>query len=312
MKTITMKEVCKDFPKSSLRFMDRINLEIHSGEILGILGHNGSGKTTLLKMLSTLTIPASGEIMFDGLNIIKEPQAARQKIGVFLEAERSLYWRLTGYENLERTAALKNMSRDAFRRQADYYLKKLELYAHKDKLVSQYSRGMKVKLNMINMLLGNPEVLLLDEPLAGLDHLSRLAALEILDSLRDPDRIIVICSNNLVEAQKICNKVIIMKSGEIIASGEPIKLLQELPGEGIVEIETMESDKMKEWLTERIHPLRMIDSGGKIVILVENLVYAIEKFRRENVISYINIIYREKDLTDYFMIKTEEGNTDDV
>lgn len=308
MKKILLKDVCQKFSNSSAPFIDQLSMEIHAGEIWGILGHNGSGKTTLLKMLSTLTVPTSGEIWFDDLNIIKCPEGARKKIGVFFEAERALYWRLTGYENLKRTAALKRIPGEQFEAQANNYLQKLGLYEHKDKMVSQYSRGMKVKLNIVNALLGNPEVLLFDEPLAGLDHISRLAVLEILDSLRCNDRIILICSNNLLEAQKTCDKVLLMKSGQVIANGSPARLLEELPGEGVVEIRTTEVECMRDWIEKNLHPISMINAEGKIVISVYDLVHAVGKFKHENVIPCVSVIYREKDLTDYFIMKNREEN----
>lgn len=305
MKHISLEKICKSYDKK-VYFINNFNLEIEAGQILGMIGHNGSGKSTLLKMMATLTIPDSGQIYFDDVDVIKRPQLARRKLGVFLEPERSLYWRLTGDENLRRVAELKGIPKNDFRHQADYYLEKLGLSQHRDKLVSQYSKGMKVKLNIISTVLGHPEILLFDEPLAGLDHLSKLEALDLITSLSHKENIIVICSNNLIETQKICDRILLMKGGKSLAYGAPAELLSGLPGEGIIEITTGNIPEMSRWLKGNLSIVHMSDDGEKIVVVVDDLIQCITAIKKGNPVPYINILYREKDLTDYFIIKNQE------
>ena len=149
--------------------VDGVSFAVRPGEIFGLLGPNGAGKTTTIRMLSTLLEPTGGTATIAGYDIVRQATQVRQSLGAVLTGERSIYWKLTGRENLEYFAALYHLPPAVAKRQIAELLDRLELANKADEYVERYSSGRKQRLAIAKALLANPPVLLLDEPTVGLD-----------------------------------------------------------------------------------------------------------------------------------------------
>lgn len=217
-------------PKTTVA-VDGISFGIQSGEIFGLLGPNGAGKTTTIKILCTLVNPTSGTARVAGYDIVREPAKVRGSMGTVFSGERSLYWKLTGRENLEYFAALYNVEPSKTASRIDSLLCKMDLEAKANELVERYSTGMRQRLAIARALLANPPVVLLDEPTAGLDPQSARNLRDTVRSLRDEGHTILLTTHYMAEADELCDRIAIIDHGRIIALDTPATLkagLQEM------------------------------------------------------------------------------------
>jgi ABC-2 type transport system ATP-binding protein len=214
----------KRWKKEKIVALDHVNLRIQEGEIFGLIGPNGAGKTTMIKILSTLILPEEGKITAYNMDLLKTPDAVRRNIGVLAgEFTRSLSWRLSGKNNLKFFAKLQNVPN------ADQRIEKLltllKLKEWEDELFMKYSTGMKHKLALAVALLNDPKILLLDEPLSGVDPVS---AFEIKSLIRNEfkDKTIVWTSHNLYEIEEMCDRIALINRGKIMMEGSPENLMK--------------------------------------------------------------------------------------
>jgi ABC-2 type transport system ATP-binding protein len=198
-----------------------INLQVSSGEICGLLGPNGAGKTTLIKMISTLIIPTSGTLEVCGFDVATQDQMVRQNIGVVLANRRSLYWKLTAVENIQFFGALYGLSPREIRERGRECLNLAGLSERANDRVETFSTGMQQRLQIALGLLHRPKLLILDEPTSALDP---LAAEKLRDSLRALNLqglTVLLATHNLDEADRICDRVVIVNRCQIRAEGSP-------------------------------------------------------------------------------------------
>lgn len=226
------------------KILNNINMEIKSGRRIGLVGKNGSGKTTTLKIMANLLLPQTGNVYFNSKPIDLDDVDMLKKIRVFLDPERSLYWWLTGLENLKRILKLRNIKYKSEEEKINNLLKRLDLYKDKDKEIKDYSKGMKAKLLLISCFLGNPEVLLLDEPFEGLDYRSRLEVINILNEYNKKGATIILTGHNLLDLQTFCDKLYWFEAGEIILRGNPKEIIDTIPGEGVIKINSGDIDRL--------------------------------------------------------------------
>ncbi|ALV63445.1 ABC transporter, ATP-binding protein [Thermococcus sp. 2319x1] len=203
--------VSKSF--GNIEVLKNINLRIREGDFVVIAGENGSGKTTLLKVMTGLLIPDEGKVRVLGFDVSKDWKKLSKYIGVALANERSLYWKLTGLENLEIFAGLYGVKKG--KKQALEILEKLNLVHVKDKLVEEYSSGMRRKLLLAKATIHNPKILFLDEILNGLDPKSYLEIIEFLEELNQNGITIVLISHVLHDLPQKA-RLIVMKDGRIV------------------------------------------------------------------------------------------------
>lgn len=208
--------------------VDDLTLEIYPGEVLGFLGHNGAGKTTTVRLLNGVLTPTSGRARVLGLDPNVDGAELRQRTGVLTETP-SVDERLTGYENLSIFAALFNVPpADVEGRVAEL----LELFQLTDRAadrVGEYSRGMKQKLALARALIHQPEVLFLDEPTSGLDPvITRQVHSLIRELSKNGNHTVFLCTHNLAEAQRLCDRVAVLENGKMVALGSPAQLAREL------------------------------------------------------------------------------------
>jgi ABC-2 type transport system ATP-binding protein len=205
--------------------VERVNLEIHSGEFFGLLGPNGAGKTTLIKLLCCLVLPTSGTASIYGNDILKKEQTVKKLVGLVNAEERSFYWRLTGRENLNFYASLYHLPRYESRQRINELLNVVGLDKDADIRFQNYSTGMRQKMAIIRGLLSEPKVLFVDEPTRSLDHVSAQSVRSFLkEKVVVEKKTIVLATHNLTEAEQLCDRVAIMDHGQIITMGSVKKL----------------------------------------------------------------------------------------
>ena len=214
--------------------VDGVDLEIPRGEIFGLLGPNGAGKTTTIRMLCTLLVPSGGTARVWGFDVAAQATEVRRSLGVVLSGERSVYWKLTGRENLEYFASLYQVPRDVARGRIVDLLERVELTPRADDLVERYSTGMRQRLALIKAMVHNPPILLLDEPTTGLDP---QAARNIRDLIRhlhaSEGKTVILTTHYMEEADQLCDRIGIIDHGRIIALDSPQVLKRSL-GQGPV------------------------------------------------------------------------------
>jgi len=194
--------------------VDRLNLQIDSGEIVGIIGHNGAGKSTTLKMIAGLVEPTSGRVQVMGHDMQKESIKVKQRIG-YLPEESSLYEAMTARQYLLFFSELYQMPRLKALKRIDQLLDSLGL-ADKDKLTGEFSKGMKRKTAIARTLLHDPDLLILDEPNSGLDPLTSFFIINYLKTLKREGKTIILSAHNLFHVETICDRVGIFKNGKLL------------------------------------------------------------------------------------------------
>ncbi|MBA3045932.1 MAG: ABC transporter ATP-binding protein [Candidatus Thermoplasmatota archaeon] len=226
--TVVAEHLVKKFKRKSKKkteeiyALDDLSFATQKGEIFGIIGPNGSGKTTTIKIFSTLIEPDSGTATVMGHDVVSEEASVKPLIGVSVgEFSRTLYWRLTGRENLLFFARLKDIPSPGGR--VNELLEFIGLSDAADQSVMEYSMGMKHKLSIANALLTDPPVILLDEPLTGIDPIS---AFDIKHLIRErmKDKTIIWTSHNLYEIEEMCDRIAIINRGAKIVEGVPDEL----------------------------------------------------------------------------------------
>ncbi|MCX7750812.1 MAG: ABC transporter ATP-binding protein [Candidatus Bipolaricaulota bacterium] len=202
-----------------------VDLAVGRGEFVALLGRNGAGKTTLLKIVATLLLPSSGEVRVAGIDALARPREARRRIGLVLAGERTVYWKLTGRENLLLFAGLYGVPRREARARADALLARVGLREFRDVPAEKYSTGMRKRLALAKALVHAPEVLVLDEPTAGLDPQGVEALWRILRELRGERKLtVLLATHNMLEAEELPDRVVILDEGRIVAEGTPAEV----------------------------------------------------------------------------------------
>jgi ABC-2 type transport system ATP-binding protein len=196
-----------------------VSFQVPAGQIVGLLGPNGAGKSTMMKSILGLLRPESGRILVFGHDVQTDPTATKRMVGYVPESP-SLYEFLTGAEYLDFVADMYGLSAEARKERLPPFLAGLELAGHENSLISGYSQGMKQKVALIAALAHRPHLLVLDEPLNGLDPRSARVTKDLLRSLAIHDGVGVLFSTHVLEiAQAICDRIVILHHGAIVASG---------------------------------------------------------------------------------------------
>ncbi len=206
--------------------VEDISLHINKGEIVGLLGPNGAGKSTTISMIATLFKPNSGEIFFEGKDIVKDPKAIQPYIG-YVPQEIALYETLSGYENLKYFGALYGLKGKNLKSQIQRIS---EIIGIEDRLkdrVDTYSGGMKRRINIGVGLLHNPKLVIMDEPTVGIDPQSRNHILETVKRLKSEGISVLYTSHYMEEIEAICERIYIVDHGKVIASGTQEALLEQ-------------------------------------------------------------------------------------
>ena len=229
MSSVEVNRLSKSF--GNRRAITTVSLSVQSSEVLGLLGPNGSGKSTLMKTIVGIIKPDAGSIRVLGTDVTADPVAIKGMIGYVPESPR-LYEFLSGVEYLDFVADVHGLAKGQRQERILEFLKALDLEGRENELIHGYSQGMKQKLAIIAALLHHPRVLVLDEPLNALDPRSARIVKELLHKFRD-NGIPTIFSTHVLEiADAICDRVIIMDGGQIIAEGTTQELRKKAGSSG--------------------------------------------------------------------------------
>lgn len=259
---IEVKNVTKKYGNNVA--VDNINFTINDGEIVGFLGRNGAGKSTTMNMITGFIEPTSGEIIVEGYNIDKNPKKVKKQIGYMPEGV-PLYLDLTVKEFVNYMAELKKVPGKEREEAVRKALEKTGLLDVQNKLNKNLSRGYKQRVSMAGALVGNPKILILDEPTVGLDPKQVTEIRNLIKSLRK-DHTVILSSHILSEVSQICEKVIIIDKGKILAVNTPENLEQEATDKTeiilVVEDELGKFEKIKE-IIPKIEKLELLNSEDK-------------------------------------------------
>ena len=215
---------------SSVPALENVSFATGPGEVLGYLGPNGSGKSTTVKIITGLLEPSSGSVFFNGRNI-KDDLAGYKRLVGYVPEEANLYPFLSGFEYLQLVGRLRGLSETLIARRAGAMLEMFSMKPHRHTAISAYSKGMRQRILLISALLHNPELLVFDEPLSGLDVVSAMIFRKLVAGLSRERKTIFYCSHVLEIVERVCSHVIVLQKGNKLAYGtvEDLKRFQEMP-----------------------------------------------------------------------------------
>ena len=237
---IEMKHISKTFnaklrkglfksEKTQVHALQDVSFSIKKGEIFSLLGPNGAGKTTAIKILTTLLLPTSGEATVNGYDIYKDSEKIRSSINAMLMGERSIYWKLSGRQNLEFFGSLYYQTDKQITEKIHSLVELLELNEFIDRPVESLSSGQKYKISFAKTLINNPPIIFLDEPTATLDPRAARTMRNIIKKVNEEEeKTIFLTTHNMQEATELSNRVAIIDFGKIIALDTPANLRHEL------------------------------------------------------------------------------------
>ena len=209
--------------------VDGVNINVHPGEVLALIGQNGAGKTTTVRMMTSVLIPTRGTASIAGYDTIRQPDQVRASVGVLTE-QHGLYLRMTGEEYLDFYGKIYHLDSTTRRKRRQGWLEYFGLEKVARRPIGQYSKGMRQKLALARTLIHEPPVLLLDEPTSAMDPESAKLVRNAILSLRTDQRTVIICTHNLMEAEMLANKIAIIYRGRILTSGSVDELKRRLLG----------------------------------------------------------------------------------
>ena len=311
---IEVKNVTKKYGKAVA--VDDISFEIKEGEIVGLLGPNGAGKSTTMNMLTGFIEQTEGEIIVDGYNMLKKPKKAKKEIGYMPEGV-PLYMDLTVKEFVTYMAEIKKVNKKERKEKVEKIIEQTGLKDVEKKLVKNLSRGYKQRTSLAGALVGEPKILILDEPTVGLDPKQ---ITEIRNLIKDLGKThtIILSSHILSEVSQICNKVIIINKGKIVAVDTPENLENKVSDNNMIYVTVEDKDNKIESVKEKVQGIEKIEliknneDGTKEYVIetakdtdIRKKIFA--ELAKEN-ITIFEMKKADSTLEDAFMKLIEGGN----
>jgi len=247
----------KKEPKALFTAVNGVDLQIQRGEIFGLLGPNGAGKSTTIRMLCTLLEPTSGTARVNGFDVVTQANDVRRSLGTLLAGERSIYWKLTGRENLEYFAALYHIPQTIAKKRVDELLERMELRERANELVEKYSTGMRQRVAIAKALLARPPILLLDEPTLGLDPQAARNLRELIAQLKQEGHTILLTTHYMEEADQLSDRIGIIDTGKVIALDTPEGLKRRIDQKEVIRLEVT---GWQDYIGEKLRALSEVSS----------------------------------------------------
>ena len=236
---LKLSGVAKNFKE--VEALIKVDLEIKSGQVVGLVGGNGAGKTTLLRLMAGVLEPSKGSIMFQNRPV----SSMRKNLGVVPEST-GLYSRLTAWENIRYHSRIYGITDEIAWNRVSHFAKMLDITDSLSRHTKGFSRGMRQKTALLRALAHGPDILLLDEPTAGLDVTSARTVRNLVGQLRDEGGTVIYSTHHLAEAEQVCDRIIIVHNGTIRADGSPRELLESTQKESLEEAYvSLTSDKAR-------------------------------------------------------------------
>jgi len=261
---LSISNLSKSF--GQIKALQNVSLDLKPG-MFGLLGPNGAGKSTLMRNLATLLQPDSGTITLDGVDIVKQPQTMRETLG-YLPQDFGVYPRMSAMALLDHLAVLKGISnKKARKEQCENLLRAVNLWKMRGAAVASYSGGMRQRFGVAQSLLGDPSVIIVDEPTAGLDPFERQRFLDLLSEAGE-GKIVILSTHIVDDVRDLCPDMAIMGDGEIVARGAPEELIAKIKGKvwrTQVDKSEVESLKMK----HKLLSTRLLMGGVIVSILAD-------------------------------------------
>ncbi len=249
--------------------VDHLDLDIQKGEVFGLLGPNGAGKTTTTLMLLGLTEPTEGSASIDGRDCTREPLAVKRMVG-YLPDNVGFYTDMTGRENLYFTGRLNGLPENTIKERTESILQKVGMADAADKKAGTYSRGMKQRLGIADVLMKDPQVIIMDEPTLGIDPQGMQELLSLIRELSEKEgRTILISSHQLHQIQQICDRVGIFVDGRLIACGTISELGQQMEQKGnfTLELQAEPDNEALEKLLSQIEGAELAEKEGSTYLI---------------------------------------------
>jgi ABC-2 type transport system ATP-binding protein len=255
---LELQNVTKTFGKGVTAVAD-LSLRLESG-VVGLIGHNGAGKTTLMQMIATLSQPTSGRILLDGVDVAKRPETMRRRLG-FLPQDFGVYRNVTALEFMQYFAALKGVREPARVRRL---LELVNLHEQARRMASSFSGGMLRRLGIAQALLNDPDILVVDEPTAGLDPEERLRFRNLLADL-GCDKLVILSTHIVSDVETIAGQLAIMKSGRLVACATPEDILSRARGQiWAASVDAAEVDRLR----TTTHVLQALRQGERVALRI--------------------------------------------
>lgn len=255
---LELQDVTKTFGKQ-VTAVAGVSLRLEPG-VVGLIGHNGAGKTTLMQMIATLARPTGGRILFDGADIARQPEAIRRRLG-YLPQDFGVYRNVSALEFMRYFAALKGVRDEARIRRL---LELVNLHEHAQRMASTFSGGMLRRLGIAQALLNDPDILVVDEPTAGLDPEERLRFRNLLAELGF-SKLVIVSTHIVSDVETIAGRLAIMKSGRLVACATPDEILGRARGQvWSASVDAAEYDILR----ASTHVLQALRQGGRFAVRI--------------------------------------------
>ncbi|WP_134199499.1 ABC transporter ATP-binding protein [uncultured Algoriphagus sp.] len=261
---LLIKNLSKTYP-NGVKALNDISLTIPQG-MFGLLGPNGAGKSTLMRTIATLQDPDEGSIMLNGIDVLKDPQSVREQLG-YLPQDFGLYPRINAQVMLDHIAQMKGVGNNSERKDlVESLLNKVNLYQHRKKALGTYSGGMRQRFGIAQALVGNPKLIIVDEPTAGLDPSERNRFYNLLSEIGE--NTIVILSTHIVEdVNTLCSNMAIICQGEVLMTGKPSEGIEAI--EGRIFQKSIEKSELVDYQNKySVISTKLL--GGKLSLRIEN------------------------------------------
>lgn len=310
---IEVKNITKKY--GSFVALDNVSFKIEKGEIIGLLGPNGAGKSTTMNIITGYIEPTEGEVIVDGINMLKRPKKAKREIGYMPEGV-PLYYDLTVKEFVNYMAELKKVNKKERKQKVANIIESTGLKEVQNKLIRNLSRGYKQRVSMAGALVGEPQILILDEPTVGLDP-KQITEIRSLIKKLGKNHTVILSSHILSEVSQICDKVIIINKGKLIAIDTPNNLEDKVANDNSVYVTVEDPENKMENIKEKIPEIKEVklileneDKTKQYSIKGEGNVdlrkIIFESFAKEG-ITIFEMKKADTTLEDAFMQLIEEG-----